>query len=158
MPFQVSRDLPHPDTVLHDLTYGVFQHRQEHFRRFPVHAPAAADDKVRMVNEIGTVSQSGTKTLEATAAGADKRGVFPEVKGFLQGFFVTQRREQENGNRKPETVEITLVACAVMEQASVEFTSPTTTTTPVRSSAQTFSNAIIIFAVCSAWVPDPALR
>ncbi len=44
------------------------------------------------------------------------------------------------------------------EQASVEFTSPTTTMRSGRSRATTPSNAIMIFAVCSAWEPEPTPR
>ncbi len=47
---------------------------------------------------------------------------------------------------------------AVSAQAIVELTSPTTTTQSGRSVRRTFSNAIMIFAVCSAWLPDPTSR
>jgi hypothetical protein len=47
---------------------------------------------------------------------------------------------------------------ATMEHASVEFTSPATTTITGWCSATTRSNAIMIFAVCSACEPDPTAR
>ena len=47
---------------------------------------------------------------------------------------------------------------ALREQATVELTSPTTTTRSGRSARRTFSNATMIFAVCSACDPDPTSR
>ena len=47
---------------------------------------------------------------------------------------------------------------ATTEHASVEFTSPTTTTQSGRSSARTFSNASMMRAVWTAWVAEPTPR
>ncbi len=44
---------------------------------------------------------------------------------------------------------------AVSAPASVELTSPTTTTRSGRTSPSTGSSPVITRAVCSAWVPDP---
>ena len=43
-------------------------------------------------------------------------------------------------------------------QASVEFTSPTTTIQPGREARQTFSYSIITRPVCSPWPPLPTPR
>ena len=47
---------------------------------------------------------------------------------------------------------------ATIEQASVEFTSPTTSTQSGRCRWQISSNATMIFAVWVAWLPPPASR
>ncbi len=47
---------------------------------------------------------------------------------------------------------------ATSDAASVEFTSPTTTTRSGRSVVQTFSNSIITRAVCTACDADPTPR
>jgi hypothetical protein len=44
---------------------------------------------------------------------------------------------------------------ATIEQASVEFTSPTTTLAAGRASRHRASYASITFAACSAWLPPP---
>ena len=49
----------------------------------------------------------------------------------------------------------TLAFAATTEQAKVEFTSPATSTRLGRRSATSFSNASMMRAVCSAWVPEP---
>ena len=44
------------------------------------------------------------------------------------------------------------------EQARVELTSPTTTTTAGSKRRSSGSNAVMIRAVCSAWLPEPTPR
>ena len=47
---------------------------------------------------------------------------------------------------------------ATSDAAIVELTSPTTTTRSGRSARQISSNAIITFAVCTAWLAEPTPR